>query len=177
MSKEFNKYKKWGDYHWRYYDKGTKYKYHADKIKDWVKEKKVLDIGAGDGLITHLVGAIGIENEQSGIDIAVEKGVDVRKGDAYKLDFNDDEFEAAMMVDVIEHFEFPDKALSEARRVAPILYIATPIKDIEPGKMDKFHYKEWSPEELTAYVESQGYKQEGETMLLSKTQYAKFIRV
>lgn len=177
MGKKFTKYEKWGDYHWRHYDKGTKYKHHADFIKRWVTEKKVLDVGAGDGLITSLVGAIGIDDELSGIKIAQEKGVDVRLGNAYKLEFGDDEFEAIMMIDVIEHFEFPEKALDEAKRVAPVLYIATPIKDIVPGKMDRYHYREWTPEGLVEFMKSQGYRLDDKIHKRSKTQYAKFTRI
>jgi len=29
-----------------------KYKTHVDKVVSWIKEKSVLDVGAGDGLIT-----------------------------------------------------------------------------------------------------------------------------
>ena len=57
-----------------------------------------------------------------------KKGVDVIQGDAYNLPFDDNSFEAVTMIDVLEHFSEPLKALAEARRVAPVLYINTPPK-------------------------------------------------
>ena len=174
---KFTKYEKWGAYHWKQYADGTKYKAHADRIKEWVKEKNVLDIGAGDGLITHLVGARGIEYEAEGVRLAQEKGVDVIRGDAYNLPFEDNSFEAVMMIDVLEHLDDPVKALKEARRVAPILYVNTPPKKDDGTLTDKFHIQEWSPLGLVNLIESVGYKHDGAVTVYPKEKmmYAKFI--
>jgi len=174
----FTKYQTYGAYHWKQYADGTKYKAHADRIKEWVKEKKVLDIGAGDGLITHLVGAKGIEYEKEGVRLAQEKGVDVIEGDAYNLPFEDNSFEACMMIDVLEHFENPKQALHEARRVAPVLYVNTPPKKDDGTLTDKFHIQEWSPQGLVKLVESEGYLLDGPVLVLPKEKmmYARFIR-
>jgi ubiquinone/menaquinone biosynthesis C-methylase UbiE len=177
----FTKYEKMGDYHWRQYDKNTKYKRHADKVRDWVKEKDVLDIGAGDGKITDLLGAVGIDNEEAGVEIANSKGVEVILGDAYAMPFFDEQFDSAVMIDVLEHFEFPEKALKEAKRVLRnYLYIATPPKDIKPGELlDKFHYQEWSPRELKELMLENGFKLEGkiEVVLENKCMYGKFKKL
>jgi ubiquinone/menaquinone biosynthesis C-methylase UbiE len=155
---EFTKYQDKGDYHWRQFYQKTKYRKHALRVANWVKEKTVLDIGAGDGLITFLLGAKGIDNEQSGVDIARSKGIDVILGDAYKIPFKDEEFEAVTMIDVLEHMEDPVMALQEAKRVCQkMLYIATPPKRPDGKLTDKFHYIEWTPEELKTLVESQGF--------------------
>lgn len=173
---EFTKYQKYGAYHWKQYSDGTKYKDHADRVKDWVKEKKVLDIGAGDGLITSLVGAKGIDNEPEGVRLAQEKGVDVILGDAYELPFEDNSFEAVMMIDVLEHFDNPQKALQEAKRVAPVLYINTPPKKDDGTLTDKFHVQEWSPQGLCKVVEAEGYKLDGAVIVYPKEKmmYARF---
>src|SRR3990167_9608551 len=115
---EFSKYKKFGAYHWKQYeDKNTKYFRHADRVKEWIKEKSVLDIGAGDGKITHLLGIKGVDDEPEAVRLAVEKGADVKLGDAYRLSYKDEEFDSVFMGDVLEHLEFPRKALQEARRI------------------------------------------------------------
>ncbi len=173
----FTKYAQFGAYHWKQYADGTKYKAHADRVKEWVKEKNVLDVGAGDGLITHLLGAKGIEYEAEGVRLAREKGVDVIQGDAYALPFGDHSFEAITMIDVLEHFEDPLKALQEARRVAPILYINTPPKKDDGTLTDKFHVQEWSPAGLVKLVESAGYTLYGPVRVYPKEKmmYAKFI--
>jgi len=176
---KFSKYEKYGAYHWKQYADGTKYKAHADRIKEWVQEKNVLDIGAGDGLITHLVGAKGIEYEPEGVRLAQEKGVDVIQGDAYALPFEDNSFDAVMMIDVLEHFEDPRKALQEAQRVAPILYVNTPPKKDDGTLTDKFHIQEWSPAGLCKFVESEGYLLDGSVIVYPKEKmmYAKFKKI
>lgn len=171
----FTKYEDRGAYHWKDYLRGTKYKKHADRIKKWVTEKKVLDVGAGDGLITFLVGATGIDNEPKAIELAQALGIDVQQGDAYSLPYKDDEFEAVLMADVLEHFDEPEKALAEARRVAPVLYITTP----ERGMVnDKFHVREWLRGELPIFMEENGYTLDGEVLVVpeEKNMYARFIR-
>lgn len=173
----FSKYAQFGAYHWKQYADGTKYKAHADRVAEWVKEKNVLDVGAGDGLITSLLGAKGIEYELEGVLLAQEKGVDVIQGDAYELPFEDNSFEAVTMIDVIEHLEDPLKALKEARRVAPVLYINTPPKKDDGTLTDKFHVQEFSPLGLVQLVESAGYKLDGHVMVYPKEKmmYARFI--
>lgn len=173
----FTKYEKYGAYHWKQYADGTKYKAHADRIKEWVKEKNVLDIGAGDGLITSLVGAVGIEYEISGVVLAKEKGANVIQGDAYDLPYASNSFDAAMMIDVIEHFDDPIAALKEAKRIAPVLYVNTPPKKDDGTLTDKFHVQEWSPAGLVKLVESVGYKLDGPVLCYPKEKmmYAKFL--
>lgn len=171
---KFTKYHKFGAYHWSQYDKGTKYTRHADRVKEWIKEKDILDIGAGDGKITSLLGARGVDSEPEAVRLAREKGVDVVLGDGYHLPFRDNEFEAVFMGDVLEHFEFPREALQEAKRVLrSYLYLATPEKGTNN---DKFHYQEWTPEELKELVEGEGFVLEGEILVVPKDKriYGKF---
>lgn len=175
---KFSKYHNRGAYHWRKYDdKNTKYRRHADRVKDWIKEKNVLDIGAGDGKITHLLGIRGVDNEPEGVRLAKEMGADVVLGDACNLDFKDEEFDAVFMGDVLEHIEFPRQALKEARRVLKdYLYIASPEKETTH---DRYHYEEWTPEELKKLVESEGFKLEGEILIVPKDKriYGKFKKI
>lgn len=176
---QFLKYEQKGDYHWRQYDQGTKYKTHADRVALWVREKHVLDIGAGDGKITSLIGAQGIDNEPEGVRLARAHGCNVILGNGYALPYPDGAFESVLMADVLEHFEFPEKALAEARRVlTQYIYITTPPKRPDGKLTDRYHYTEWEPEELKALVESCGFVLEGEILSIpaEKVQYAKFKR-
>lgn len=178
---KFTKYEQYGAYHWKQYEKGTKYKAHADRIVKWIGGEDILDIGAGDGKITHMLDAIGVDNEPEAVRLAREKGAVVLFDDAYNLSFINEEFESALMADVIEHFDRPEKALEEARRVIrKHLYITTPPKDITPGKLlDKFHVQEWSPEGLVTFAESCGFKLVGEVLVVleEKNMYAKFKKI
>ncbi len=174
---KFSKYHNRGAYHWRQYDeKHTKYRRHADRVKEWIKEKNVLDIGAGDGKITHLLGIKGVDNEPEAIRLAKEMGADVVFGDAYHLDYKDEEFDAVFMGDTLEHCEFPKDALKEARRVLKeYLYIASPDETTN----DKYHYDNWTPEELKQLVENEGFILEGEILAVPKDKriYGKFKKL
>lgn len=177
----FTKYKKYGAYHWKQYEDGknpesrnAKYYRHCNRLIDWIKEKNVLDIGAGDGKITSLLKAKGIDSDPDGVRFAQEKGVDVIIGDAYALPFKDKEFDSAFIGDTLEHLAFPAKAIQEARRVIKkYLYVASPIKTVRP---EKFHYREWNRSELKEMVEKEGFKLAGKILKVreDKRIYGKF---
>lgn len=158
--------------------RNTKYRKHADRIKDWVKEKKVLDVGAGDGVITYLMRAQGIDNETEAVRIAQAVGVDVELGDAYNLSFKDNSFDAVTMIDVLEHFDAPEKALAEARRVAPVIYIVTPERQPNQRVRDKYHVQEWTQEELVEFMSANGFTLTGDILKVNEgdTMYARFER-
>lgn len=174
---KFTKYHKFGAYHYKQYaDKNTKYFRHANRMMFWIKEKSCLDIGAGDGCITKLLGIKGVDDEPEAVRLAKMMGADVILGDAYNLPFKDGEFEAAFMGDVLEHMEFPKKALQEMKRViTKYFYIASPT----PEGKDKFHYEEWDPGQLKELVEGEGFKLEGEMLVVleDKRIYAKFKKI
>lgn len=175
---EFLKYSQKGDYHWRMYlDPNTKYRRHADRVKEWIKETNVLDIGAGDGKITSMIGAIGVDDDKEGVRLAQEKGVNVILGDAYHLPFYENQFDAVFMGDVLEHMEFPLRCVKEVARVCKgYFYCVTPIKGMQN---DPFHYNEFTPQELKYLVETVGFKLEGEILEVprDKRLYAKFKKI
>lgn len=178
MEKTFLKYSQQGAYHWAMYDDpNTKYHRHADRVKEWIKEKYVLDIGCGDGKITSMLGAVGIDNDAEGIRLAQEKGVDAVLGDGYHLPYYENQFDAVFMGDVLEHMEHPLAFLKEARRVCKnYLYVVVPI----PGMQnDPFHINEPNERELKFLVESAGFKLEGEILEVKqdKRYYAKFQKI
>lgn len=155
---EFDKYEKYGAYHWDEYQKKTQYGMHARKVKNWIKEEgKKLDIGSGDGLITSLINAEGIDTNKVAIKLANERGVNVIYGSAYAIPKESDSIDIIYFGDVIEHLEFPDKSLKEIKRVLKhngLLYVVTPPKSSDGKLWDKYHYVEYSPNELKTYVES-----------------------
>lgn len=157
---EFDKYKEKGAYHWDEYNKKTPYQKHADKIKEWVRSGKTLDIGAGDGLITFLIGAIGIDDNEIAVRLAQDRDVNVSLGDAYHLEFENSSFNNVFMGDVIEHLEYPDIVMMEVSRVLNkngYLYIVTPPAK-KNGLFDsKYHYREYTPEQLIEYMGSFGF--------------------
>jgi len=154
---EFLKYKKFGSYHFKQYrDKNTKYSRHATIVKKWVQEDNVLDVGAGDGLITLLLNAKGIDNEPIAVELAQKHDADVILGSAYELPFEDESFDAVFCGDVLEHLPEYEKALQEIKRVTKkYLYLVTPTKGTQN---DPYHIQEWTIDELIELVEKNGFK-------------------
>ena len=154
----------------------TRYYRHVQKVKDWIKEKNVLDVGAGDGCVVAALGIMGVDDEPEAVRLAQEKGANVILASAYNLPFEDKEFDAVFMGHTLEHIKHPGIVLEEVRRVLKkYLYIVSPI----PRGKDKFHYNEWSMEELKELVEGYGFKL-AEPMSRLKGDdgiYAKFKRV
>ena len=81
-----------------------------------------------------------------------------------------------MLADVIEHIQYPFNTIIEILRVLKYggyLYIVTPPKG---GKMDKYHYKEYTPGELTDYMSKFGLELVDDIIVRSELNrmYAKF---
>lgn len=165
---EFKKYELWGSYHWDIYKQGSIYTKHADKVKEWIKEDNVLDIGCGDGLITHLLGAKGIDDNELAIKLAKEKGVDAETGDIYALQGS---YKAVYLGDVLEHLERPKEALKQVSQVTDTLYLVTPPRK---GKLRPHHFYEWTPEELTEFMKGCGWEQVGELEVANHRMYGKY---
>jgi SAM-dependent methyltransferase len=182
MTKKFDKYKKFGAYHWNWYRYKESYRTHVDKVVDWVKGKDVIDIGAGDGLITHKLGIKGVDIDPLAVKLAKEKGVDVIVGDACDLPFKNRQFYSAFMGDTLEHIKDAKKALEEARRVIKkYLYLAQPIRLYQQkGEKEGYDYHSWTLDEVELLVESVGFELKEWEVVVRGTgsrAYCKFLKV
>lgn len=101
-------------------------------------KKNVLDIGCGIGAYINELTKLGYKC--SGIEINPEyvnkckdQNLDVTLMSSEKLQFNDNSFDTVTMIEVLEHIQNPEKALSEAFRVAKNnVIISVPNIDIIP---------------------------------------------
>lgn len=158
----FDKYKRWGSYHWHWYNTRFMYTRHVDFLKRWVGEKNTLNIGAGDGLIAHQLGIRGVDSNPYAIKLADIRGIkiDLTKPSS-GLPYKKGEFDSALMPDNIQTFKNISQALAETRRVIKkYLYVSLPAiqKVIEPGT---FHV--WKqPNQLVAEVQKHGFKLVGQ---------------
>lgn len=173
---KFDKYRLYGDYHWQEYKKPTVYRDYVNQLIHWVTGKRILDIGAGDGLICHMLGAnaIGIELDESACSLARAHGVRVIQGDACALPYPNESFDSVFMGDVIEHLPDPILALYEANRVlceGGFLYVTTPP---EANPIRKYHFREYTPEKLISEVESTGFQLDGDVFERYQRLHAKF---
>jgi len=90
---------------------------------------KVLEIGCGAGGMAKAIKANRPDLEVYGCDISqtaiqaaqkCSQGVIFREGDANDLPFEASNYSAAMMFDLLEHLENPNKAIAEAGRVLKV---------------------------------------------------------
>lgn len=96
-----------------------------------IKAKKVLDIGCFTGYFARMVEEAGMECW--GVDI--QKDLMEKLGDKFKfaraeaLPFKDKEFDAVVMLDVLEHTLDDKQALREAERVGKHVIINLPLPE------------------------------------------------
>lgn len=92
-----------------------------------LRSVKILDVGCGEGftlkkLEEKRIGKtlVGVDNTATAIKIGrnIYPHLDLRKGDIYKLDFPDNEFDLVLCTEVLEHLKDPKAAVEELKRVS-----------------------------------------------------------
>ncbi|SRR6266568_1396647 len=87
----------------------------------------ILDVGAGEGFILEMFRKNKIAKKLEGIEYMddaltlakkLHPQVMIKKGDIYKLPYNSNSFDLIICTEVLEHLEYPKKALAELKRVA-----------------------------------------------------------
>lgn len=173
--KKFDKYERFGAYHWAAYENDPEYRAHVDHVCKWVTGDSVLDAGAGDGLICAKIGAkVGIDSDETAVRLADEKGANVWHGDICKMVFDSGEFDAVYLGDVIEHLEKPDEALIEIHRVlreGGRLYV------VWPSVNDPYAVRHYSIPQLVKAVTDCGFVLQGEAYTIASRHYAVFGKV
>ena len=94
-------------------------------------EGYVVDIGAGDGFISHKI--MQRAHPVLAIDISKERVENIKKrycirsevGDVRKLELSDQSYDTVVMTELLEHFDNPAIPLSEAFRIAKKKVIVT----------------------------------------------------
>ena len=184
---EFNKYKELGDYHFREYENGTIYRHHIDRVIDWIGTKgNTIDVGSGEGVVVKLINerggkCIGIDDNPIAVKLAAAHGVKVELMSIYSCACRfTGYFDNVFMGDVIEHLQYPDKAILKVKKILKDgghFYIATPPALPNGALHDKYHYKEYSPETLKRFIEQSGFKLVEPITIANVRMYAKFKKI
>ncbi len=167
---EFQKYKKRGmGYHWGQISRDilkrniyvvARYEIVMNLIGKEIRNKTILDVGCGDGVLSWMLfkrGAkvVGIDISKEAIGFAREKcgnkeNLQFISASAYQIPFEDNSFDYVISSDVIEHLGEPVRMISETRRVwngKGKIVITTPIK-LTQEPLDRMHYWEFFEEEF-----------------------------
>jgi len=153
---EFDKYHTKSDYHWQQYLAGTIYTKHIAKMKSLVRKGRILDVGAGDGVLTWVLDADGIDNNEEAVRLAQVRGSNVKLGSAYELSGT---YDSVVFSDVLEHLQYPERALTEVKKVLAedgLLYIIAPPP--RHNKPRKYHYQEWTADGLVEFMKENEFE-------------------
>jgi ubiquinone/menaquinone biosynthesis C-methylase UbiE len=165
------------------YEKGGLSRFYWD-YKDGIllknltpRDKLILDIGCGEGIllekITKLVPqskATGIDYMPENISICNKRNLPAEQGDLYNLNAPCDSVDMVFLIEVIEHLVDPEKALSEIIRVlkpAGKLVILFPHDSVfafarlitlkfKELKYDPGHVKQWTHREINQTLKNLG---------------------
>lgn len=177
---EFDKYDKLGAYHWSSISNDIKkHNLHAvqqynlivdlvvDQNTDPVTGQKILDVGSGDGALSHLLATkgctvYGIDSSKTAIALAKSKTSKMNYSKSPRF-FVESlyayspkmKFDIIIMCDVIEHLSEPDSAIEHLKTLAKPdgkFIISTP-KSVGSGKkIDRYHFKEYNQKELEEFL-------------------------
>ena len=138
---------------------------------NYVRGKKVLDIGSGTGYGSHLLAGAGATSVV-GLDVSTESvayaqaqfrdaNLSFRTGDAQRLDLPDASIDVVVSFEAIEHVQAPERLLDEAARVLSpggLLILSTPNRrfssPFRPQRrpINPFHVQEWLPDDFYAML-------------------------
>lgn len=169
----FDKYSDRGAYHWNECTPGSsaynpplvaRYAVVRKAVEQLARRRQVLDIGCGDAYLmaslqAHCDRVQGVDPEQAAVNLAAEilkpwPHCSVVQGDCYSLPFGNNQFDAVLLTDVIEHLTDPGACLAEIARVLTddgVLILTTP-KFRPDRKWDERHEREYREEELRALL-------------------------
>ncbi len=169
----FIKYQKRGAYHWPQYFGHlfkidcflrARYQLLIELLNNWNinSSSDILEIGSGDGALSGLIYKTfgctiqGVEPSAEGVRFSEElftkhrfKG-QFKVAEGYSFSFADQQFDAIVLADVIEHIQYPDLMLQEIKRLLKpggIALITTPIRTSEYPE-DQMHVQEFYPDQL-----------------------------
>lgn len=109
--------------------------FNKQMVLDNFREKSVVDIGCGDGFLLKKllekdknVRVLGLDISPVALEKAKENGIDAILCDiTEKLPFEDNSFDSALLLDVLEHMFQPEPVLKEAVRISKgYVYISVP---------------------------------------------------
>lgn len=161
-----SKYRARGAYHYEEFEQDTPYRRHVlDLVEQVVAHTnkqllmpKVIEIGAGEGLILSKIADQGFQCEGCDVDVTAVGLAKIYKnkvqlGDVTVFAQHSD-IDVVLLCDVLEHVENPIREMAEARRLAPNGIVVIAIPDRE----DRHARHEVKPDQVSSYMEPNGWE-------------------
>lgn len=106
---------------------------------DGIPTHKVLEIGAGDGAVLQRLSELGfgrelyaLEISESAASLIWQRKISTLAGcalfDGYRMPYQDNAFDLAILSHVVEHLEHPRLLLAEAKRIAEHVFVEVPLE-------------------------------------------------
>jgi len=144
----------------------TRYRFALDFSKD----KEVLEVACGSGqglgyLANFAKRVVGVDIDQNLLSIAEKqyqgrKNIELYKGDAQSLPFNDNSFDVIILYEAIYYLSQPEIFISEAKRVLRyngIMLICSANRELPDFNPSPFSYKYFSACELYDLLNTSGF--------------------
>jgi ubiquinone/menaquinone biosynthesis C-methylase UbiE len=147
----------------------------------------VIDVGAGNGSVMAEITSRGMARSISALEISAT-GLDeiskldlpnvrsVKNFDGYRMPFDDDDFDTALCVHVLEHVEHERLFLRELGRIAKRVFIEVPLEGGLRGRVNRTygHINYYQPAYLLNLLETSGMKVVGSRVFTSSRAYETF---
>lgn len=142
------------------------------------QDKKIVDVGCGEGITLEKVlrlypdnDVVGIDALRENVDICLRHNLPARQGDVYHLDMADNSVDTVFLVEVIEHLEDSEKAIREIHRVLKVsgkLIVVFPndrffklcrllTLKFREVVYDPGHVMQWTPKAMRGSLEGNGF--------------------
>ncbi len=135
-----------------------------------IPQKAVIEIGAGEGSILKRLSEVGfgeklwaVEISPSGVEVILAKQIPNLVActvfDVYRVPYEDQFFDIAILSHVVEHVEHPRLLLHEAARIARYVFVEVPLEDTVRLPMDFVfdsvgHINTYSPKSIRRLIQS-----------------------
>jgi len=154
--------------------------YEVNKILAYIEDEKfIVDLGCGEGITLEKLICKFPERTIIGVDLSPEnvntcnvKGLPAILTSAYSLGFANNCIDCVVLMDVVEHLNYPEKALREIYRVLrsdALLLVLIPndtafkiarilTLKIKEAFYDPGHVKRWNPKLIKDELRRHGFK-------------------
>ncbi len=144
-----------------------------------VSGTRILDAGCGEGITLQKIADLFPLSKVEGVDIDLENvricnehNLTVQQGNLYELPFDNGHFDCCIFIEVIEHLDYPEKAVAELGRVTRPggkLILVYPIDwamwlariacmKFKEARFDSGHLRQWTMGELAHCFKQAGFQ-------------------